>query len=130
MLAWLTNFTANRANRQNHASKFYSLSCLTLLLSVAAGVMLVVGAVHAGLDPTRHVYDAIVWVLIGWTNTHVGLALLMNTYCVFRRARGKMTAQYDADIVNVTLYWHFLLVTFAIAVMVLAGFPMVSEVLS
>ena len=34
-----------------------------------------------------------------------------------------MTARYDMDIVNVTLYWHFTMVTVAITMAINAGIP-------
>ena len=37
-----------------------------------------------------------------------------------------MTNQWDADIVNVSLYWHFLALTVVMTVGVIAGFPSVS----
>jgi cytochrome c oxidase subunit I+III len=37
-----------------------------------------------------------------------------------------MTAQHDQDIVNVTLYWHFVAVTAFITVAVIAGFPLMT----
>jgi cytochrome c oxidase subunit I+III len=50
----------------------------------------------------------------------------MQLYCVARRWRGRLTADHDIDIVNVTLYWHFVAVTVAMTVAVVAGFPRVS----
>lgn len=128
VVAWGANSLSKRVNRKDFAIAFYLLSAATLVLSVLAGGLLVYGALREGLEPTRHVYDAMVWVLIGWTDVHIALACLMNSYCLARRAFGKMTAQYDADIVNVTLYWHFLLLTVGITAAVLAGFPLVGDV--
>ena len=50
----------------------------------------------------------------------------MQLYCVARRLAGRMTARYDIDIQNVALYWHFTALTVAIAVAVIAGFPLVA----
>ncbi len=124
-VAWLANWLSLRANRSDRPLAFYGLSTMTLVLAIIAAVLAVVGIVREGLEPTRHVYDAIVWVLVGWTNIHIALGCLMNVYCIARRACGRMTARYDADIVNVTLYWHFLCLTCLITVAVLAGFPIV-----
>jgi cytochrome c oxidase subunit I+III len=38
-----------------------------------------------------------------------------------------MNAQYDADIANVSLYWHFALTTTVVTVGVVAGFPLVAR---
>jgi cytochrome c oxidase subunit I+III len=35
-----------------------------------------------------------------------------------------MTARFDIDIHNVVLYWHFVAITAALAVAVVAGFPL------
>ncbi len=77
------------------------------------------------LSPTRHVYDATVWLLVLWTAFHVLTGLIMQLYCVARRLAGRMTARHDIDISNVTLYWHFVAVTVLITVSVIAGFPLV-----
>jgi hypothetical protein len=46
-------------------------------------------------------------------------------YCIARRVAGRMTAKYDIDIRNVALFWHFVALTTAITVGVIAGFPLV-----
>ena len=50
----------------------------------------------------------------------------MQLYCVARRLAGRMTARYDIDIANVTLYWHFTVVMAVVTVAVIAGFPLVA----
>ena len=79
------------------------------------------------MDPTHHAYEAIVWVLVGWTAVHVLLGTLMLCYCLARRVAGRMTAKYDADITNVTLFWHFVVLTALTTVLVVAGFPSVNR---
>jgi cytochrome c oxidase subunit I+III len=37
-----------------------------------------------------------------------------------------MTARYDIDLCNVTLYWHFSAITVVVTVAVIAGFPLVA----
>ncbi len=83
---------------------------------------LVLGPWNTELDPTIHVYPATVWILVGWTVVHVVVGVIMQLDCAARRAARRMTSQYDADIVNVTLYWHFLALTVFITVSVIAGF--------
>jgi cytochrome c oxidase subunit I+III len=72
------------------------------------------------------VYAAIVWVLVIWSAAHIGVGVIMQLYCLARRLAGRMTARHDMDIVNVTVYWHFVAVTVAITVAVIAGFPLVA----
>jgi cytochrome c oxidase subunit I+III len=95
-------------------------------LTLAGGAALFAGPWTTGLDPTAHVYPAIVWILVLWTMLHVGLGLVMQLYCVARRLAGRMTRRYDADICNVLLYWHFMALTVVITVAVIAGFPLVA----
>jgi cytochrome c oxidase subunit I+III len=50
----------------------------------------------------------------------------MQLYCLARRLAGRMTARYDIDITNVTLYWHFTAIMVVVTVAVIAGFPLVA----
>ena len=70
-------------------------------------------------------YPATVWVLSGWAAAHVAAGVLMQAYCLARRAAGRMDARHDIDIRNVALYWHFVAITVVVTVAVLAGFPFV-----
>ena len=88
---------------------------------------LLAGPRLAGMDPTRHAYDAIVWLLVGWTVLHVAVGALMQAYCIARRLAGRMTAVHDIDIRNVALYWHFVAITATTTVAVVAGFPLVAR---
>jgi cytochrome c oxidase subunit I+III len=76
------------------------------------------------MDPQQHVYSATVWLLVIWTVGHAVAGIIMQLYCVARRAAGRMTGRYDIDIHNVALYWHFVAITVAITVAVVAGFPL------
>ena len=78
----------------------------------------------AGMDPVRHVYPAIVWTLVGWTLAHAAMAMIMQAYCLARSVAGRLTPQHDIDLHNVVLYWHFLLVTAAVAFPVIGLFPL------
>ena len=49
----------------------------------------------------------------------------MQLYCLARSFAGIMTARYDQDITNVTLYWHFLTITAFVAFGVIGLFPVV-----
>lgn len=113
-------------NRSGQVSAFYLSLTLAAVVSLAGACALLAGPWLTGLDPKTHVYPAIVWVLTGWTVLHVILGVIMQLYCLARRAAGKMTNQWDADIVNVSLYWHFLALTVVMTVGVIAGFPSVS----
>jgi cytochrome c oxidase subunit I+III len=126
LAAWAATLLACRANRRDRAGGFHAAIGAGAILALAGGAALLVGPHRAGLDPTEHVYPAIVWVLLGWTALHVALGVLMHAYCVARRVAGRMTARFDIDIVNTALYWHFVAITMVVTLAVIAGFPLVS----
>lgn len=75
------------------------------------------------MDPTAHVYPAIVWVLVIWTAVHGAVGVIMQVYCLARSLAGRMTPRHDMEIRNVALYWHFTLVTALITFGVVGLFP-------
>ncbi len=122
--AWILTCCAHSWNRKDQVRLFYGGLVAAVFFSVAGVFALLAGPWFHAMDPTEHVYPAIVWALVGWTAVHVCLGVIMQCYCIARRAFAKMTPRYDADIVNVTLFWHFLGLTFLIACSVVAGFPL------
>jgi len=114
---------SHRWNRDDNAKLFYGGIIGAAVLSLGGTAAIIAGPWTTNLDPTSHVYPAIVWVLAGWMALHGIGGLIMQLYCLARRAARRMTAKYDADIVNVCLYWHFLALTVFITVGVIAGFP-------
>jgi cytochrome c oxidase subunit I+III len=89
------------------------------------GTALLAGPWTTGLSPTRHVYSAIVWLLVIWTTFQVGVGFIMQAYCIARRLAGRMTSRYDIEISVVALYWHFTALTAGMTVGIVAGFPLV-----
>jgi cytochrome c oxidase subunit I+III len=124
--AWVMTLLARRWNRNNNAVGFYIGLLLAIALAIAGGATLLAGPWFTRLDPTNHVYPATVWILVLWTAVQVVAGVIMQLYCVARRMAGRMTARYDIDITNVTLYWHFTMFTAAVTVAVIAGFPLVA----
>jgi cytochrome c oxidase subunit I+III len=124
--AWGLTVLARRWNRNNTAVGFYVGLLLAIAMAIAGVAALAVGPWLTGLDPTSHVYPATVWILVGWTSVQVVAGVIMQLYCMARRLAGRMTARYDIDITNVTLYWHFTMFTVAVTVAVIAGFPLVA----
>ena len=96
------------------------------MLALASGAALLAAPRLAGMDPTAHAYQATVWLLVGWTVVHIAVGVVMQLYCIARRAAGRMTAEHDIDIHNVTLYWHFVAITVLVTVATIAGFPLVA----
>jgi cytochrome c oxidase subunit I+III len=124
--AWLLTFMARRWNQKGHAGALRWALAVAAVLATGGGAALLAGPWLTGLDPTAHVYPATVWILLIWTALHVGAGLVMQLYCIAGSVAGRLTPTFDIDIWNVTLFWHFLLVTAVIAVAVVALFPLVA----
>jgi cytochrome c oxidase subunit I+III len=121
--AWALTLYARHANRRDRARLVYACLASAAALATASAAALLAAPVTAGLEPTRHVYPATVWVLVIWTAVHLAAGVVMLLYCAARRAAGRLTAIHDIDLANVTLYWHFATLTALITVGVIAGFP-------
>ena len=115
---------ARRWNRAERTVAFYMGSLTSVGCALAGGAAILAGPWFHKMDPTAHVYPAIVWLLALWVALHVITGVIMQLYCVARRIAGRMTARHDIDIHNTALYWHFAVVTAVITVAVIAGFPL------
>ncbi|ABA58238.1 Cytochrome c oxidase [Nitrosococcus oceani ATCC 19707] len=124
--AWLLMVLARYWNRRDWAGGFHGALVTAIALALAGGLALFAGPWLAGLDPTQHVYPAIVWVLVLWTLVHIAIGVIMQLYCIARRWAGKLSAQHDIDIINVRLYWHFMAITVLVTIAVIAGFPLIA----
>ena len=98
---------------------------MAVVLAIAGGASLLAGPWMTGLNPVSHVYPATVWILVIWSALQITIGVIMQLYCIARRIARRLTARYDADIGNVTLYWHFTALTVTVTVAVIAGFPLV-----
>src|SRR5690606_31201823 len=114
---------SRRWNRRGRVVPFYVTLTTGLLAAISGSAALLLALLLPGMDPTLHVYPAIVWVLVAWSVFHVGLGVLMQGYCLARRFYGRMTDIHDADIANVSLYWYFTTATVVLTVAVIVGFP-------
>jgi cytochrome c oxidase subunit I+III len=121
--AWMLTVSSRSWNRSDRSFAFYTGLLTAAVLAVAGGSALIAGPWSAGLDPTKNIYPAVVWLLVIWTAIHAAVGVVMQLYCVARRLAGRMTAEYDIDIGNVALYWHFAGLTVLTTVGVIAGFP-------
>lgn len=97
------------------------------ITTIAASLAGLAGPYLCGMDPTSNVYPATVWVIAIWTVTHGAVGVVMQFYCLARSLTGRMTAEYDQDIRNVTLYWHFMAFTAVVTFVVLGLFPEVAS---
>lgn len=83
-------------------------------LAAAAGIAALILAIRP-LDPTAHVYPAIIWALAVWICVHAAAGIVMQLYCLAGSIFGKLTPRYDADLWNISLYWHFFILSALVA---------------
>ena len=121
--AWAAMLAARRLNRRGTTGGMRLAAGTSLVLAGLGSAAGFLGPWTAGMDPVHHVYPAIVWTLVGWTLAHAAVAMIMQVYCLARSLAGQLTPQHDIDLQNVVLYWHFLLVTAAVAFAVVGLFP-------
>jgi cytochrome c oxidase subunit I+III len=122
--AWMLTLLARRWNQNDNAIAFHAGLGFACVLAVAGGAAILAGPWFTGLDPTTHVYPAIVWLLALWTALHAAVGVIMQVYCIARRAVGRMTARHDIDMHNVVVFWHFVALTALITAAVIGGFPL------
>jgi cytochrome c oxidase subunit I+III len=123
--AWALLLLSRRTNAADRRGGTIAALVVASGTAVAAIAALAAGPWLTGLSPTRHVYDATVWMLVVWCGLHVLTGLIMIAYCVARRAAGLLTATYDGELENTILFWHFVAFTVAVTVAVISGFPAV-----
>jgi len=121
--AWATTIAARDVNRRGGLAVARLLLAAGATFSVAGCAAALMGPWTTGMDPTAHVYPAIVWILVIWTAIHGALGIIMQVYCLARSLAGRLTARHDMELHNVALYWHFMLVTAVIAFCVIGLFP-------
>jgi cytochrome c oxidase subunit I+III len=126
LASWGATLAARVANRAGQVTAARVLLALAPLAALAAGGALLAGPWLTGLEPTAHAYPAIVWALAVWTALHLATGALMQGYVLARSLWGRMTPEYDADIWNVTLYWHFSVFGALMTAATIGGFPLVS----
>lgn len=121
--SWAATVGAREVNRRGKVGLARALIMIGALFAAAGCVAALAGPWTTGMDPTEHVYPAIVWVLVIWAAVHGVVGVIMQLYCLARSFAGRMTPRYDMDICNVALYWHFMLVTAVTTFAVVGLFP-------
>ncbi|RUM95212.1 cytochrome c oxidase subunit I [Pseudaminobacter arsenicus] len=124
LAAWLALLTARTLNDRGQP--------FAMRLSLMAALFLTAGGSAAGfmgpwshaMAPTAHIYPAIVWILVIWMLAHAAVGLMMQVYCLARSLTGRLTDEYDMDLRNVVLYWHFLSITAVVTFAVIGLFPL------
>ncbi len=122
-LAWLAMILARSVNAKDRPVSFRLCLVGSTVLTLAACTAGLAGPYLYGMQPTAHVYPAIVWVITLWTIVHGLVGVIMQIYCLAKSFAGRLTAAYDADLRNVVLYWHFLVITALTSFGVLGLFP-------
>ncbi|MGQ0698343.1 MAG: cytochrome c oxidase subunit I [Panacagrimonas sp.] len=123
LLAWGTIAWSLRCNARSRRSAVSASLAVGALLSAAGAAGMLAGPSIAKLDPTTHVYPAMVWVLCGWCAVHLALGTLMLLFCLARNLAGWIDARHDGELINVRLYWHFAAATVMVTLAVLCLFP-------
>ncbi len=121
--AWALMLLARHWNRHDHVGRARMSLIASTGLTIVAGASLILAVSSRELEPTSHVYPATVWALMVWTTFHIGVGLLMQGYTLAASLFGKLTPRYDAILVNVCLFWHFLCVITAVTVLTLGVLP-------
>ena len=119
--SWGLTLWARGANRRGAVSLARGALVAAPLLAGVGGIGLI-GSVWT-LEPTSHVYPAILWALAIWVVVHTGVGVIMQVYCLAGSIFGKMTPRYDADIWNVSLFWHFHVLSAVVACAVMGFAP-------
>ncbi len=123
--SWALTLAARRSNRQDRVGAARLALGAGLALACAGGAALGLSVLAAGLEPKTHVYPATVSALVVWTLAHVIVGVVMQAYCLAGSFAGKLTPRYDADLGNVTLFWHFLCLTVIVTALVIGPIPRV-----
>ncbi|AZQ67478.1 cytochrome c oxidase subunit I [Silicimonas algicola] len=110
---WLLTIAARFTNRRGRVGAARAALAAGALSTCIGAAALIVSVLP--LDPTSHVYPALMWALMVWIVAHAGVGLVMQLYCLAGSLTGKMTPRYEADIWNVSLYWHFFAVSALVA---------------
>ncbi len=126
LAAWACMVAARSINRNGGENKARMLVVGSIPLTLASGAALIWAPWTTGLEPTRDVYDATVWVLVLWTAVHLAVGVLMQGYALARSLAGKLTREHDIDLQNIVLYGHFAAITLVTTVLVIALFPLVA----
>jgi len=126
LAAWGLTMLARQLNEKGPTGCRLALVAAAAV-TIAASLAGLAGPYLTGMDPTSNVYPATVWVIALWTVIHGVVGVVMQLYCLARSLTGNMTGEYDQDIRNVTLYWHFMAFTAVVTFGVLGLFPLVAS---
>jgi len=120
---WIATVAAQEVNARGGVVAARWLVAIGAVASLAGGAATLIGPWSTGMDPTAHVYPAIVWVIAIWTAAHAGVGLIMQLYGVACGIAGRITPDHDADLRNIALYQHFMAFTALVSLLTIGLFP-------
>ncbi|MCQ0970472.1 cytochrome c oxidase subunit I [Paracoccus sp. TK19116] len=104
---WLSTWFARGLHRAGHVTIARALLIAAPIMA-SGGAASLIGAVwFPGLQPATHAYPAMMCALVVWSVAHILCGAIMQGYCLARSLAGRMLPEFDADLWNTTLYWHF-----------------------
>ncbi|AJE49057.1 cytochrome c oxidase subunit I [Celeribacter indicus] len=108
-VSWALTLSARGLNTRGRVIAARAALLVAALLTLVAALALI--AAILPLEPTSHVYPALIWALAVWIVAHSIAGFVMQIYCLAGSLTGKLTPRYDADLWNISLYWHFFLIS-------------------
>jgi cytochrome c oxidase subunit I len=123
LAGWALTIAARETNARGQVWFARVALAVAAAATGAGGLAGLVGPWRTGLDPTLHVYPAIVWLLVIWIAAHAAFGAIMQLFALARSLAGRMTPVYDGDVRNITVYGHFLALSALITFLVIGFFP-------
>ena len=123
MAAWAVMLGARRLNAGGAIGSMRFSLIAAFVLALAASAAGFAGPWRHAMEPTAHVYPAIVWILVIWALAHAAVGIVMQLYCLARSMAGRLTQEHDMELHNVVLYWHFMVITAVITFAIIGLFP-------
>lgn len=121
--SWSLVLAVRKMNRSAKTNLVQSTLAIAILAAIAGTTMIAWSVRVAELDPTAHVYPAMIWAMVIWMGVHIGVGILMQGFCLAASFAGRLDSKHDAYIWNVSLYWHFLIVTVVVTAFVVGIAP-------
>jgi cytochrome c oxidase subunit I+III len=126
LASWATTVAARELNARGQVGAARALLGIGIAVTLASLFAGLAGPWFSDLAPKLHVYPAIVWTLAIWTAAHAGIGVICQAYTLARSLAGRMTPEHDADIRNITVYFHFLALTAIVTYATIGLFPSAS----
>nr|WP_259400510.1 cytochrome c oxidase subunit I [Roseovarius sp. SCSIO 43702] len=123
VLAWGATVAARGLNRRERRGAARALLVAAVVATLGAAGAMGLALWLPGLEPASHAYPAMMYALGVWVGAHSAVAVIMLLYCLAGSLAGKLTPRYDADLCNVTLFWHFLCLTGLVTALMMGVFP-------